>query len=67
MSYFDTILNMYFGYLNMPTNVFGNSLNNFYSKIDISLFVQRLCLRTIYIESNIEEYIDIRNRFRIKI
>ena len=53
--------------LNMPINVFGNSSNNnSEQKIDTSLFVQKPYLRTNYIESNIEEDIDLKNQFRIK-
>ena len=50
----------------MPINVFGNSSNNSEQKIDTSLFVQKPYLRTNYIESNIEEDIDLKNQFRIK-
>ena len=50
----------------MPINVFGNSSNNSGKKIDTSLFVQKPYLRTNYIESNIEEDIDLKNQFRIK-
>ena len=50
----------------MPINVFGNSSNNSDSKIDTSLFVQKPYLRTNYIESNIEEDIDLKNQYRIK-
>ena len=50
----------------MPINVFGNSSNNSDNKLDTSLFVQKPYLRTNYIESNIEEDIDLKNQFRIK-
>ena len=50
----------------MPINVFGNSSNNSEHKIDTSLFVQRPYLRSNYIESNIEEDIDLKNQYRIK-
>ena len=50
----------------MPINVFRNSSNNSDNKIDTSLFVQKPYLRTNYIESNIEEDIDLKNQFRIK-
>ena len=50
----------------MPRNVFGNSSNNSDKKIDTSLFIQKPYLRTNYIESNIEENIDLKNQFRIK-
>ena len=50
----------------MPINVFGNSSNNSDNKIDTSLFVQKPYLRTNYIESNIEEDIDLQNQYRIK-
>ena len=50
----------------MPIIVFGNSSNNSDNKIDRSLFVQKPYLRTIFIESSIEEDIDLKNQFRIK-
>ena len=50
----------------MPINVFGNSSNNTNNKIDTSLLVQKPYLRTNYIESNIEEDIDLKNQYRIK-
>ena len=51
----------------MPINVFGNSSSSYdNNKIDTSLFVQKLYLRTNYIESNIEEDIDLKNQYRIK-
>ena len=51
----------------MPINVFGNSnSNNNDNKIDTSLFVQKPYLRTNYIESNIEEDIDLKNKYKIK-
>ena len=50
----------------MPINVFGNSSSNSDSKIDTSLFVQEPYLRINYIESNIEEDIDLKNQNRIK-
>ena len=49
----------------MPINVFGNSSNNNDNKIDTSLFVQKP-LRSNYIESNIEEDIDLKNQYRNK-
>ena len=50
----------------MPINVFGNSSNNSEHEIDTSLFVPKPYLRTNYIESNIEEDINMKNQFRIK-
>ena len=50
----------------MPINVFGNSSNNSDNKIDTSSFVQKPYLRHNYIESNIEEDIDLKNQYRIK-
>ena len=50
----------------MPINVFGNSSNDNGNKIDTSLFVQKPYLRTNYLESNIEEDIDLKNQYRIK-
>ena len=50
----------------MSIKVIGNSSNNSEQKIDTSLFVQRPYLRTNYIESNIEEDIDLKNQYRIK-
>ena len=50
----------------MPINVFGNSSSNSDNKIDRSLIVQKPYLRSIYIEANREEDIDLKNQFRIK-
>ena len=52
--------------LNMPINVFGNSSHDNINEIDTSLFVQKPYLRTNYIESNIEEDVDLKNQYRIK-
>ena len=51
----------------MCINVFGNSSNNNEKRIDSSLFVQKLYLRSTYLESNTEEDIDMKNPFGIKI
>ena len=45
----------------MPFKIFGNSSNNSDNKIDTSLFVRKPYLKTKYIESNIEENIDLKN------
>ena len=50
----------------MPINVFGNTSNNTNNKIDTSLFVQKPYLKINYIESEIEEDIDLKNQYRIK-
>ena len=50
----------------MPINVFGNSSNTSDNKIDTRLFVQKLYVRTNYIESNIEEDIDLKSQYRIR-
>ena len=50
----------------MPINVFGNSSNNFDNRIDTSLFVQKPYLRHNYIETIIEEDIDLKNQKGIK-
>ena len=53
--------------LNLPINVFVNSnANKCDNKIDTGLFVQKTYLRTNYIESNVEEDIDLKNQCRIK-
>ena len=49
----------------MPINVIGNSSGNSENKIDTSSFVQKPYLRSNYIESAIEENIDLKNHFRI--
>ena len=51
----------------MPINVIGdcNSINSD-NKVDTSLFVQKSFLRTNYIESKIEENIDLKNELKIK-
>ena len=51
----------------MPINVLGNSnSSNYDNKIDTSLFVQKPYLRTNYIESDVEDDIDLKNQYRIK-
>ena len=50
----------------MPFNVFGNSSNNSDNKIDTSLFIQKPYFRTNYIESNIEEDLDLKNQYWFK-
>ena len=52
----------------MPINVFGNNTSSHDNakKIDSNLFVQKPYLRSNYIESNIEEDIDLKNQYRIK-
>ena len=57
---------VFFMNINMPTNVLGNSSNNSENKCDTSLFVQKLHLRTNFIESNLEEDIDLTNQYSIK-
>ena len=50
----------------MPINVFGNSSSSYdNNKIDTSLFVKKPGLRSNYIESNVEENIDMKNQYRI--
>ena len=51
----------------MPTNVSGNNnSNDINEKIDTSQFVRKPYLRHNYIESNIEEDVDLKNQYRIK-
>ena len=51
----------------MPINVFGNSNSNDKgNRVNTSLFVQKPYLKSNYIESNIEEDIDLKNQYRIK-
>ena len=45
----------------MPINVFGNSSNDSDIEIDSNFFVQKPYLRHIYMETNIEEDIDLKN------
>ena len=52
--------------INVPKNVFGIFSNNSDNKIDTSLFVQKLYLRTKCIEANIEEDIDLKGQYGIK-
>ena len=52
----------------MPINVFGNCSSSYDNgkKNDTSNFVQKPYLRSNYLESNIEEDIDLQNQKRIK-
>ena len=49
----------------MPINVFGNSNSNDNNKIDTSRFVQKSYLRSNYIETDIEHYINSKNQYKI--
>ena len=49
----------------MPINVFGNSINSG-NKIDTTMFVKKPYLKSNYIESNIEEDIDLKSQFKKK-
>ena len=50
----------------MPINVSANSSDNSENRTDTSLFVQKLYLRTNYLEANIEEDFDSENQYRIE-
>ena len=50
----------------MPINVFGNSSHDNNNKIDTSLIVQKPFLRKNYVESDLEEGIDLKNQYKIK-
>ena len=50
----------------MPINVFGNSSNNSDNKVDTMLFIKKPYLRTNYIESDIDQDIDLKDLYRIK-
>ena len=52
----------------MSSNDFGNSSSSHDNgnKIDTSLFVRKPCLRSNFIEINIEEDIELRNQFEVK-
>ena len=50
----------------MPINVFGNSNANDNNKINVSLFVQKSYLRSIFIESDIDHDVNLKNQNRIK-
>ena len=50
----------------MPIKLFGNSSHDNLIKIDTSVFVQKPYLRSNYIESNIEEDLDLKSQFGIK-
>ena len=47
----------------MPKKCIGNSLSNIENENDTSLFVQKYSLRVIYIESNIDEDLDLKNQY----
>ena len=66
MNRYDTISKMYFGYMNMPINVFGNSSKNSENTTDTTLIVQKPHLRDNFIKANIEENHDFKNKSRIE-
>ena len=47
-------------------NVFKSSSSQSDSQIDTSNFVKKSCLKTNYIETNLEEDIDMKNQYCIK-
>ena len=54
---------MYYGWLNKPIIVFGNSAMNSENKIEKSIFVQAPYLRSNYIKAKIGENFDMKNPF----
>ena len=50
----------------MPIKILGNCSNDSENGIDKSPLVQKSSLRTNYIETTIEEDIDLKNQYRIK-
>ena len=48
----------------MLKSVFDKSSNNSQNKFHTSLFVQKRCFKTNYIESSVEDDIDLRNQYR---
>ena len=48
----------------MPLRIFGTSSESISSNIYTSSCVQKPCIRTSYIQSNIEEDIDMKNQFK---
>ena len=50
----------------MPINVFGNPSKNSEHRNDTSLFVQKPYLRPNYLQSNLEEYIDLKINLELK-
>ena len=68
MKYYDAILKMYSGYLNMPIDVIANSSSSHDNgkKFNTVHLYKNLFLRTNYIEPNIEEDIDMKKQNRIK-
>ena len=61
-----TSIGVNFIILNMTINVFGNSSNISGNRIDTSLFVQKLYLRTNFLKTSLDEDIDLKNPYRIK-
>ena len=50
----------------MPINVFGSTSSSSSGNVNTSTFVQKPYLRSNYLESNMEEDIDMKNQFKIK-
>ena len=53
-------------WMKMPKNDFGNSSTSFHKKPDASLFVLKPRLRTIHLESDIQEDFDMKNQFKLR-
>ena len=65
MRYYDAILRLYFGSLNAKKKCFCRTSGNSENKIDTSLFVQKPCLTTSYIESIFDVDINMRGQFKL--
>ena len=57
---------MSFDQISEPLYGFGNSSHDINQKIDTRKLVQKPYLRTIYIEANSEEDIDLKNQYKIR-
>ena len=65
MDFFDVIFKLFFGYINMPINVFGNNSKNFETKSDTRLLTKTF-FKNYFYASNIEEVTDMKIQNRIK-
>ena len=65
INYEDAVMKIFLSYI-MPMNVFGSTSSTNQANLDTTLFVQKPYLRTNYLKSDLEEDIDMKQKFKIK-
>ena len=66
MKYHDAALKITFSWIIIHLKLFRGTSRNSENKMDTFFFVQKPCLRAKYLETNIEENIDLKNPYKIE-